>query len=150
MAMGMVGLVGGEVIGVDLAPGAVCARARAGAGPLEQLDDPRVGRGEPPRELDRVALVVLSLRGDRVLVVRRDRRPVLVDAPLHAVGEDLGRVGDMADDLEGGPLVELRGAKAIDGHRTYDPRYGRRVVREPERFVFVVLEAFHVLLLSRM
>jgi hypothetical protein len=141
----MVGLVRREVAGVDLTPLAVGAGARGRAGPLEKLNDARVRGREPPRKLHRVALVVPPLRGDRVLVVRRDGRPLLIDATLNAIREDLGRVGDVPDDLESGPLVELRTPQAVGRHRSDDPRDGRGVVGQPERLVLVVPESFHVL-----
>ena len=150
MAMGVVRLVGGEVAGVDLTPVAVRALSRGRARPLEELDDARVRCGEPPRELHRVALVVPPLFCDRVLVVRRHGRPVLVDAALDAVGEDLGRIRDVADDLQRRPLVELGGAQAVRRYGADDPRDRRGVVGEPESFVLVVAELFQVLLLSRM
>src|SRR2546423_5058359 len=109
--MGMIGLIGGEMARVDLPPAAVGTGTGRRAGPLKELDDARMRGGRPPRKLHRIALVVPPFLCDGVLVVRGDRRAVLVDAPLHAVGEYLGRVGNVADDLDGGPLVELRCAK---------------------------------------
>src|SRR5437763_504507 len=106
--------------GIDLSPVAVDARTSRGTGPLQELDDPRMRGGEPPRQLHRIALVVPPFLRDGVLIVRRDRGAVFVDASLHAVGEYLGRVGDVADDLDRGPLVELRGPKPVDGHRADD------------------------------
>src|SRR5438093_118494 len=91
MAVRVIGLICREVAGVDIAPIAVPARTGSRAGPLQKLDDARVRGGEPPRELHRIALVVPALGRHGVLVVRRDRRPVLVDAALHPVGEELGR-----------------------------------------------------------
>src|SRR5258706_436072 len=150
MAVRVVGLICGEVARVDLAPVAMRAGRRGGAGRLEKLDDARVGGGEPPRKLHRIALIVPPFLCDRVLVVRRDRRPVLVDASLHPVGEDLGRVGHVPDDLERGPLIELRLAQAVRRHCPNDPRDCRGIVRQEERLVLVVAQPFHVLLLSRM
>src|SRR5437879_13462108 len=110
MAVRMIGLVGREVTGVDVAPVAVPARTGSRTGPLQELDDARMRDREPPRELHRIAFVVPALGRHGVLVVRRDRRPVLVDAALYAVGEDLGRVGHVADDLRRCTLVHLRRA----------------------------------------
>ena len=78
--------------------------------------------GESPRELYEIALVVSALGRHRVLVIGGDRRPVLFDAAPHPVGEDLGRVGHMPDDLDGGPLVELRCTEPIHGDGADDPR----------------------------
>ena len=80
MAVRVIGLVGREVAGVDVAPFAVLARTGSRAGPLQELDDARMRGGEPPGELHRVTFVVPALGRHRVLVVRRDRRQVLVDA----------------------------------------------------------------------
>jgi hypothetical protein len=148
--MRVVGLVRREMARVDLAPVAVRARPGGRPGPLEELDDPRVRSRDPPRKLDRIALVVAALLGDRILVVGGDRRAFLVDAPLDAVREDLGGVGDMADDLHPGPLVELGATQTVSRHRPHDAGDRRRVVRQEERLVLVVAELFHILLLSRM
>src|SRR2546430_1388658 len=150
MTVGMVGLVRGEMPSVDIAPVAVRAWTSGRAGLLEELHDARVSDRKPPRKLHRIALVVPSLRGDLVLVIRGDRWPILIDAAPHAVSEDLSRVGHVADDLERGPLVELRRAQAVGRHRANDPGDRRSIVGKPEGFVLVVEESFHVPLLSRM
>src|SRR5712691_5741216 len=138
----MVRLVCTEMAGVDLPPGAMHGGPRRHSRTLEQVDDARMRRRQPARKLHGIALVVPALGRQRVLVVGRDLRSLLVDAALHAVGEDLRRVSEVPDDLEGRPLIELRRAKAIGRDGPHDAGDRRRVVRQPEGLVFVVPETF--------
>src|SRR5438270_1131972 len=129
--------------GVDLSPRAVPSRSRRRARRKQELHDPGVGGRQPPRELQRIALVVPALRREGVLVVRRDRRILFVHAARDPRGEDLSGVGDVPDDLEGGPLVELGRAELLGGDGPDDPGDRRGVVGEKERLVLVVAEPIH-------
>ena len=126
--MRVVRLISAEVAGVDVAPRAVDGGSRRDSGALKQLNDAGMRRREPARELYGLALVVPVLGRDRILVVGRDLRCLLVDTALHAVGEDLRRVGDVPDDLDRRPLVELRRAQAIRRDGPDDAGDRRRVV----------------------
>src|SRR5207247_6892419 len=87
----VVGLIGREVAGIDLPPGAVRARARGRAGPLEQLDDLCVGGREAFGELHGFAVVVPALQLQRVLVVRASAAARRGLAPPHTVPHGRGR-----------------------------------------------------------
>src|SRR5881396_4193850 len=100
----MVRLVCTEMAGVNLTPCGMHGGPGRHSRPLEQVDDARMRRRQPARKLHGIALVVPALRRHGVLVVGRDLRSLLVDAALYAAGEDLRRVSQVPDDLEGRPL----------------------------------------------
>ena len=130
--VGVIGLISREVSRVDLAPGGVDRRARSQLGALKELHDARVRGAEAARQLERLALAVTALRRERVLVVGRDRRPILVDAALDTFGEDLGGVREVADHFERGPLPEGGRAQALGRDGARDARDGPGVVRQRE------------------
>src|SRR5688572_31728505 len=102
----MAGLVRTEVPRIELAMLRVDARPRAGALVHQESHDRRVRRGDTARQLHRIALAVAPLLRERVLIERRERWTVFLDAALHTLGEDLGGVGDVPHDLDRGPLTE--------------------------------------------
>ena len=85
------GLVRAEVAGIELAVLGVDARPRAGALVHQESHDRGVRRADAARQLHRIALAVAPLLRERVLIERRERGTVLLDAALHPLGEDLGR-----------------------------------------------------------
>ena len=140
MLVAVPGLVGAEMARVEQAGLGMDARSRTRVVVQQEADDERVRGADAARELQRVAPGVAALGGERVLIEGHDRRTVLLDAAPNAVGEDLGRVGEVPDDLDRGPVAELRRAQAIGGDRPDDARDRRRVVREREGAVLVVGE----------
>ena len=136
-------LISGEVSGIDLAPLRVDSGARAVLRAHEQLDDAAMRVHDALRELHRIAFRVPPLRGQGILVVGRDRRTILFDAALDAVGEDLGAVGEVAEDFDRRPFTETRRAEPVRRDRAHDPSERRCVVGEQERGVLVVGQAVH-------
>ena len=136
-------LIRAEVTRVELAVFGVDAGARAGLFVHQRPHDLRVRGADAARQVQRIPLGVASLRRDRVLIEGRQRGAVLGDAAPHALGEDLGRVGEMTEHLDRGPLAETCRAQPCRRHGAHDPRERRRIVGEHERGVLVVPEAFH-------
>ena len=136
----MTRLIGTEVAGVELTLLGMDARSRAHALVHEQPHDRGVRRADAARKLQRISLGVTPLFRDRVLVERSERRAILLDAAPHALGEDLGRVGEVPDDLDRGPVAESGSAQAVRARGPDDARERRGVVREREGAVLVVRE----------
>jgi len=138
--MGMARLIRAEVACIELALLRVDARSRAGAFVGEQPHDRGVRGADAARQLQRVSLGVATLFRELILIERRECRVVLLDAAPHALGEDLGRVGDVPDDLDRGPLAESGRAQTVSRGGADDPRERRGVIGEREGGVLVVGE----------
>ena len=136
----MARLIRAEVAGIELALLRVDARATAGTFVREQSHDLRVRRADAARKLHRISLGVAPLFRDLILIERRQCRSVLFDAAPHALGEDLGRVGDVPDDLDGGPLAKSGRAQTVSRSGADDSCERRRIVGEREGAVLVVGE----------
>src|SRR5687767_2673933 len=102
----MTRLIRAKVARVELAVLRMNAWAGACALVHEETHDRRVRRADAARQLHGVSLAVAPLLGECVLIERRKRWTVLLDAALHALGEDLGGVCDVSHDFDRGPLTE--------------------------------------------
>src|SRR5687768_3858633 len=136
-------LIRAEVARVELAVLGMDAWARAGALVHEETHDRRVRRADPARQLHGIPLAIAPLLRELVLIERRQRRTVLLDAALDPLGEDLGGVCDVSHDFDRGPLAEPHRAQSIGADRPDYARERRRVVGEREGAVLVVPETIH-------
>src|SRR5207237_236812 len=85
-----------------------------------------------------------------VRVIRLVGREVTgIDFAPVAVRAGARRCARTLEELDGRPPVERRRPEALRRSCPDDPGDRRRVIGEQKRLVLVVLEAFHILLLSR-
>ena len=136
-------LIRAEVARVELAVLGVDAWTGAGAFVHEETHDRRVRGADAARQLHGIPLAVAPLFRELVLIERRQRRTVLLDAALNPLGEDLGGICDVSHDFDRGPFTEPHRAQSIGSDRPDDARERRRVVGKCEGAVLVVPETVH-------